>query len=110
MTKPAPAVKKAEVSIKSQEEEEEEEEESEEEEDSEEEESEEEESEESESSEEEDLTPYERAEQRLMVILKKSVEISMILYEPRCEKTGLRGFRPGPTQTGLNNHRRWLEA
>ena len=23
------------------------------------------------------------------------------LYEPRCEKTGLRGFRPGPTQTGL---------
>ena len=20
-------------------------------------------------------------------------------YEPRCEKTGLRGFRPGPTQT-----------
>ena len=25
-------------------------------------------------------------------------------YEPRCEKTGLRGFRPGPTQTGLYNH------
>ena len=25
--------------------------------------------------------------------------------EPRCEKTGLRGFRPGPTQTGLYNHR-----
>ena len=23
-------------------------------------------------------------------------------YEPRCEKTGLRGFRPGPTQTGLS--------
>ena len=31
-------------------------------------------------------------------------------YEPRCEKTGLRGFRPGPTQTGLYNNRRWLEA
>ena len=30
--------------------------------------------------------------------------------EPRCEKTGLWGFRPGPTQTGLYNHRRWLEA
>ena len=30
--------------------------------------------------------------------------------EPRCEKTGLRGFRPGPTQTGLHNHTRWLEA
>ena len=31
-------------------------------------------------------------------------------YEPRCEKIGLRGFRPGPTQTRLYNHRRWLEA
>ena len=31
-------------------------------------------------------------------------------YEPRSEKTGLRGFRPGPIQTGLYNHRRWLEA
>ena len=33
-----------------------------------------------------------------------------ILLEPRSEKTGLRGFRPGPTKTGLYNHRRWLEA
>ena len=32
------------------------------------------------------------------------------IVEPRCEKTGLRGFRPGPTQTGLCSHRRWLEA
>ena len=31
-------------------------------------------------------------------------------YEPRCEKTGLRGFRPGLTQTGLYSHRRWREA
>ena len=31
-------------------------------------------------------------------------------FEPRCEKTGLRGFRPGPTQTGLCSHRIWLEA
>ena len=31
-------------------------------------------------------------------------------YEPRSEKTGLRGFRPGPTQTRLYRHRRWLEA
>ena len=30
--------------------------------------------------------------------------------EPRSEKTGLRGFRPGPTQTGLYSHRRRLEA
>ena len=33
-----------------------------------------------------------------------------IPYEPRSEKTGLRGFRPGPTQTGLYSHRKWLEA
>ena len=26
--------------------------------------------------------------------------------EPRREKTGLRGLRPGPTQTGLKSHRR----
>ena len=25
-------------------------------------------------------------------------------YEPNCEKTGLRGLRPCPTQTGLHNH------
>ena len=31
-------------------------------------------------------------------------------FEPPCEQTGLRGFRPGPTQTGLYSHRRWLEA
>ena len=30
------------------------------------------------------------------------------LNEP--EKTGLRGFRPGPIQTRLYSHRRWLEA
>ena len=32
------------------------------------------------------------------------------LFEPRCEKNGLRGFRPGPTQTGLYSHKRRLEA
>ena len=30
--------------------------------------------------------------------------------EPRREKTGLRDFRPAPTQTGLYSHTRWLEA
>ena len=35
---------------------------------------------------------------------------SSVIIEPRCEKTGLRGFRPGPTQTELYNHRPWLEA
>ena len=34
----------------------------------------------------------------------------MDTFEPPCEKTGLRGFRLGPTQTGLCSHRRWLEA
>ena len=37
-------------------------------------------------------------------------DYSNLSFEPRCEKTGLRGFGPGPTQTGLYNHRRWLEA
>ena len=32
------------------------------------------------------------------------------IIEPRHKKTGLRGFRQGPTQTGLYNHRRSLEA
>ena len=31
-------------------------------------------------------------------------------YEPRSAKTGLRGFRPGLTQTTLCSYRRWLEA
>ena len=34
----------------------------------------------------------------------------IILSEPRREKTGLRGFRPGPTQTGLYKLRKELEA
>ena len=32
------------------------------------------------------------------------------INEPRRQKTGLRGFRPGPTQTGLYNHKIELEA
>ena len=35
---------------------------------------------------------------------------SCIQFEPRREKTGLRGFRPGPTQTGLYKLRKELEA
>ena len=30
--------------------------------------------------------------------------------EPRREKTGLPGFQPGPTQTGLYSYRRRLET
>ena len=33
-----------------------------------------------------------------------------VIFEPRCEKTGLRGFRPDTTQTGLHSHTEWLEA
>ena len=33
-------------------------------------------------------------------IIRRRREV-MIQYEPRCEKTGLRDFRPGPTQTRL---------
>ena len=44
--------------------------------------------------------------QPVQIICKDQTETS---FEPRCEKTGLRGFRPGPTQTGLYSHR-WLEA
>ena len=39
-------------------------------------------------------------------VLKVGFRLSS--YEPRSEKTGLRGFRPGPTKTGLYSHRRWL--
>ena len=31
------------------------------------------------------------------------------VFEPRY-KTGLRGFRPSPTQTELYSHRKWLKA
>ena len=39
-----------------------------------------------------------------------SLAFSIRTYEPRSEKTGLRAFRPGPTQTGLYSYRRWQEA
>ena len=41
---------------------------------------------------------------------KEYVKFDPDKFEPRFEKTGLRGFRPGPTQTGLYSHRRCLEA
>ena len=40
---------------------------------------------------------------------KKKKSVVKLRNEPRCEKTGLRGFRLGPTQARLYNHR-WLEA
>ena len=31
-------------------------------------------------------------------------------YQHCCEKTCLQGFGPGPTQTRLYGHRRWIKA
>ena len=39
-----------------------------------------------------------------------AIHMITILNEPRREKTGLRGFRPGPTQTDLYQLRKELEA
>ena len=36
--------------------------------------------------------------------------VRQLPFEPRSEKTVIRGFRPGPTQTELYNHIRWLGA
>ena len=44
--------------------------------------------------------------------MAKSISLEMVkkLDEPRLERTCLRGFRPGPTQTEVYSRRRWLEA
>ena len=36
--------------------------------------------------------------------------VEYMSIEPRGEKTGLRGFRPGLTENGLCNHCIWLET
>ena len=38
------------------------------------------------------------------------IPVVQTINEPRSEKTGHRGFRPGPTQIELYCHRRWIEA
>ena len=43
-------------------------------------------------------------------VLIESRYSNLTLFEPRRQKTGLRGFRPGPTQTELYSHRRCLET
>ena len=40
-------------------------------------------------------------------IIEKNI---LPVFVPRCEKTGIRGFRPCQTQTKLYSHRRWLKA
>ena len=44
-----------------------------------------------------------------MIIYFKQIE-TLLTYELRCKKTCPWGFQPGPTQTELQKHRRWLEA
>ena len=46
----------------------------------------------------------------LSKIRHKKSSLTIWSYEPQGRKTGLRGFRPGPTQTRLYSHRRWLET
>ena len=47
------------------------------------------------------------SERALKTFMKRNKnKVSLLVYEPRCEKTGLRGFLPGPTQIRLYNHRR----
>ena len=47
--------------------------------------------------------------QQLFEDQKRSCPI-FVRFEPHCEKSGLRGFRTGPIQTGLYSHGRWLEV
>ena len=42
--------------------------------------------------------------------MSRNYVISTVKFEPRREKTGLRGFRPGLTQTGLSSLRRKLDS
>ena len=46
---------------------------------------------------------------KIWIIMYTGVNSSCTIIEPRREKTGLRGFRPGPTQTELYSHRIWLK-
>ena len=49
---------------------------------------------------------------RFLITENRFVAISLIyfpvesLFEPRCKKIGLWGFRPDTKQTGIYNHRR----
>ena len=53
---------------------------------------------------------YSKYRQRWIKTCLQCLYLSSFKNEPRSEKTGLRGFRPRPTQTGLYNHTGWLEA
>ena len=46
----------------------------------------------------------------LMSALIGIFDVRIMIIEPLHEKTLLRGYRQGPTLTGLYTHIRWLEA
>ena len=52
------------------------------------------------------LRGYREADLRLCFRICRLLVFS---FEPMHEKTNILGFRPGPTQTGLYSHRKWLE-
>ena len=54
--------------------------------------------------------PVYDAEIKGLVNMGSSLQTVMLLLEPRHEKTCLRGFRPGKTQTSLLSHRDQLES
>ena len=56
------------------------------------------------------LVALRREETIFQGLLRQCLHSTYTTFEPRREKTGLRGFRPGPTQTGLYKLRKELEA
>ena len=52
---------------------------------------------------------FSRVEAQFTLVFWSGTKIIQ-LHGPRREKTGLRGFRPGPTQTDLYSHRSRLDA
>ena len=51
-----------------------------------------------------------RPGQAIPKALKKASVATLLAYEPQRDRTGVWGFRPGLTQTGLCNHLKKLEA
>ena len=47
---------------------------------------------------------YTLESKEVQVSHEQSREFILLINEPRCEKTGLQGFRPGTTQTGLYSY------
>ena len=57
-----------------------------------------------------ELLFFSHAQAHIEVVVNDKAERRELQFEPRREKTGLRGFRPGPTQTDLYKHGKELEA